>query len=200
MIFRTFIVSLLSLFFGLIFPSYGSVSAIQSSTGEDDTHWLIYWLIFSILTITENVAWPVLLWIPLYSEVKVAILAWLVLPQTKGALWVYEALVSPGLTKARSELTKFPALEKFLTQYDPSSATVQARSETENSMALSQRKAKLGSVSQDVVSAFSSSLDSIAGMSDIKQRVAAEKAFDRDIARLSKLVTGRQSTMSKKSI
>jgi hypothetical protein len=40
---------------------------------------------------------------------------------------VYEALVSPGLTKARSELTKFPALEKFLTQYDPSSATVQVR-------------------------------------------------------------------------
>lgn len=51
-----------SLFFGLVYPAYGSVAAVESNTGDDDTHWLIYWLIFSLLTIVENVAWPLLKW------------------------------------------------------------------------------------------------------------------------------------------
>lgn len=51
-----------SLFFGLVYPAYGSVAAIESNIGEDDTHWLIYWLIFSLLTIVENIAWPLLKW------------------------------------------------------------------------------------------------------------------------------------------
>lgn len=51
-----------SLFFGLVYPAYGSIAAIESSSSEDDTHWLIYWLIFSLITILENLAWPLLQW------------------------------------------------------------------------------------------------------------------------------------------
>lgn len=36
----------------------------------------------------------------------------------QGALWVYESLLAPGLKRGRSELAKFPALEKALTQFD----------------------------------------------------------------------------------
>ena len=36
----------------------------------------------------------------------------------QGALWVYESLLGPGLRRARTELSKFPALEKALTQFD----------------------------------------------------------------------------------
>lgn len=188
MSFRTFLVSVLSLFFGLIFPAYGSVAAIQSQTGEDDTHWLIYWLIFSILTILENILWPVLQWIPLYSEFKVAILAWLVLPQTKGALWVYESLLGPGLRRARTELSKFPALEKALTQFDQTiNAPVGARSVSQNAAEISQRKSKLETVTQEVGSAFSGTLSHIASIEDPKLRVNAEKTFDRDLNRLTKL-------------
>jgi len=195
MSFRTFTVSLLSLFFGLIFPSYGSVAAIQSDSGEDDTHWLIYWLIFSLLTITENVAWPLLQWIPLYSEVKVAILAWLVLPQTKGALWVYEALFSPGLKRARTEISKFPALENALKQLNGQPQKVQGRSDATNSMEISQRKSKLSAIARDIDSAFSSSLDKMATIADPSARDAAERAFDRDIAKLSKIVSGRKKVV-----
>lgn len=36
----------------------------------------------------------------------------------QGALWVYESILNPGLRRARTELTKFPALEKAITQFD----------------------------------------------------------------------------------
>jgi hypothetical protein len=195
MTFRTFTVSLLSLFFGLIFPAYGSVSAIQSETGEDDTHWLIYWLIFSILTIVENVAWPVLQWIPLYSEVKVAILAWLVLPQTKGALWVYEAILAPGLKRARTEASKFPALENALKQLQGTTHTVKSRSAATNSMEISQRRSKLSALTKDIDSALSSRLERMAGISDPTALDAAEKAFDRELAKLARVANGSQKSV-----
>ena len=43
---------------------------------------------------------------------------------TQGALWVYEALLSPTLKLARKELTKFPALEKAIYSIDRSGPVV----------------------------------------------------------------------------
>jgi receptor expression-enhancing protein 5/6 len=191
MTFRAVLISLLSLFFGLVYPAYGSVAAIESSTGEDDTHWLIYWLIFSIITILESVAWPILQWIPLYSELKVGLLAWLVLPQTKGALWVYEALLAPGLSRARVELAKFPALEKIIIREDPIATTT--RSETENEAALADKRAKLGAAMKNVDDAFETDLRRISELKDAKARVKAENAFDKDLARLNKVASARQA-------
>ena len=34
----------------------------------------------------------------------------------QGALWVYEALLAPGLKQARVELSKFPAIENAFKQ------------------------------------------------------------------------------------
>ena len=37
----------------------------------------------------------------------------------QGALWVYEAVLSPGLARARKELANFPAVQKALARFEP---------------------------------------------------------------------------------
>jgi receptor expression-enhancing protein 5/6 len=104
---------------GLAYPAYVTVNAIESPGTQDDTQWLIYWLIFSLVQLVEAVLWPVLKWLGgLYYLLKAATLAWLVLPQTKGAMWVYESVVSPTLKQVSQEARKVPALQKALDKLD----------------------------------------------------------------------------------
>jgi receptor expression-enhancing protein 5/6 len=104
---------------GLLYPAYVTVNAIESPGTQDDTQWLIYWLIFSLVQLLEAILWPVLKWLGgLYYLIKVVALAWLVLPQTKGATWLYEAVVSPTLKQLSTEARKVPALQKALDQLE----------------------------------------------------------------------------------
>eukprot|EP00891_Asterochloris_glomerata_P006917 jgi/Astpho2/6917/Aster-01784 len=114
--FRILLTSTLSLVFGLLFPAFHSFEAIESSTKTDDQQWLVYWLLYAILQMLESALWPVLKWIPLYKELKVGIIMWLVLPQTKGAAWLYEAVLRPAMHQLRIQMQKVPALERLLAQ------------------------------------------------------------------------------------
>lgn len=44
---------ILTLLIGTIYPMYMSFKAIESEEKEDDTQWLIYWVIYSTFTIAE---------------------------------------------------------------------------------------------------------------------------------------------------
>nr|CAB3483213.1 unnamed protein product [Digitaria exilis] len=76
---------------------YASVCAMESPTKVDDEQWLSYWIIYSFITLLEMVAEPVLYWIPIWYPVKLLFVAWLVLPQFKGASFIYEKLVREQL-------------------------------------------------------------------------------------------------------
>ncbi|CAA7400559.1 unnamed protein product [Spirodela intermedia] len=81
---------------------YASVRAIESPSSVDDEQWLAYWILYSFLTLTEMVAEPVLNWFPMWYHVKVAFMAWLVLPQFRGAAFVYERFVRQQIRKYSS--------------------------------------------------------------------------------------------------
>ncbi|XP_020237081.1 HVA22-like protein e isoform X1 [Cajanus cajan] len=77
----------------LLYPLYASVVAIESTSKLDDEQWLAYWIIYSFLTLMEMVLQSLLEWIPIWYDVKLLVVAWLVLPQFKGATFLYERFV-----------------------------------------------------------------------------------------------------------
>ncbi|BAT05812.1 Os08g0467500, partial [Oryza sativa Japonica Group] len=81
---------------------YASICAMESPTKVDDEQWLAYWILYSFITLLEMVAEPVLYWIPVWYPVKVLFVAWLVLPQFKGASFIYKKLVREQLRKYRA--------------------------------------------------------------------------------------------------
>jgi receptor expression-enhancing protein 5/6 len=75
---------------------------MESPSKVDDEQWLSYWIIYSFITLLEMLAEPLLYWIPVWYPVKLLFVAWLVLPQFKGASFIYEKLVREQLSKYRA--------------------------------------------------------------------------------------------------
>lgn len=84
----------------LLYPLYASIMAIESPYKEDDQQWLTYWVLYSLVSLMEMAAGPVLAWIPFYSTIKLIIASWLVLPQFRGGIILYEKFVRPYLNAA----------------------------------------------------------------------------------------------------
>ncbi|KAH0682201.1 hypothetical protein KY289_019953 [Solanum tuberosum] len=83
----------------LIYPLYASIVAIESTSKLDDEQWLAYWILYSFLTLVEMLFQPILNWIPIWYDVKLIGVAWLVLPQFRGATFIYETYVREKLMK-----------------------------------------------------------------------------------------------------
>ncbi|XP_078179975.1 HVA22 homolog E [Carex rostrata] len=83
----------------LLYPLYASICAIESTTKVDDEQWLAYWILYSFITLMEMVSEPVLTWIPIWYPMKLAFVAWLVLPQFRGASFIYERFVRQQIRK-----------------------------------------------------------------------------------------------------
>ncbi|KAL7099320.1 hypothetical protein ACP275_09G076500 [Erythranthe tilingii] len=83
----------------LLYPLYASVVAIESTSKLDDEQWLAYWILYSFITLAEMVLLPALEWIPIWYDLKLAFVAWLVLPQFRGAAFIYEKFVREKLIK-----------------------------------------------------------------------------------------------------
>ncbi|KAL5724397.1 HVA22-like protein d [Ranunculus cassubicifolius] len=83
----------------LLYPLYASVMAMESTSKVDDEQWLAYWIFYSFLTLVEIVLEPVLTWIPIWYTVKLGLVAWLVLPQFRGAAFMYNTFVREKLLK-----------------------------------------------------------------------------------------------------
>ncbi|KAL1541807.1 HVA22-like protein e [Salvia divinorum] len=81
----------------LLYPLYASVVAIESTSKVDDEQWLAYWILYSFLTLMEMLLLPLLEWIPIWYDLKLGFVAWLVLPQFRGAAFIYEKFVREKL-------------------------------------------------------------------------------------------------------
>lgn len=184
MTFRTLLTGVLSLGFGLLFPAYGSFTAIESSGTEDDTQWLVYWLLYSLLQGFEKFAWPVLQWIPLYGEVRVAVLIWLVLPQTKGATWMYEAVVGPLFSRILNEAVKIPAIDRMVNQTDSNSGRGQGQGRGAGGS--TDFGSKIQSTLQNVGSTLQQSASKIQSGNPTQQR-RAEARLNKDLQKIDNI-------------
>ncbi|KAH8269426.1 hypothetical protein KR018_002949 [Drosophila ironensis] len=85
---------------GVLYPAYISIHAIESSTKQDDTKWLIYWVTFGIFTVIEFFSGLLTSVIPFYWLLKCVFLIWCMLPtEQNGSTIIYNKLVRPYFLK-----------------------------------------------------------------------------------------------------
>jgi receptor expression-enhancing protein 5/6 len=94
----------LSSIVGFAYPAFKSFQAIETKHKGDDTQWLVYWVIFAFFSIMETFVDLLLYWIPFYYAFKLAFLLWAMLPQTKGAKFVYDNFLKDLLKKNESRI------------------------------------------------------------------------------------------------
>lgn len=83
----------------LLYPLYASVRAMESPSKLDDEQWLAYWILYSFVTLMEMVLESLIYWIPIWYELKLLFIAWLVLPNFRGAAFIYDKFVREQLRK-----------------------------------------------------------------------------------------------------
>jgi len=89
---------------GFLYPAFKSFEAIESKQKGDDTQWLIYWVVYAFFSIIEVFVDFLIYWIPFYYAFKLAFLLWAMLPQTKGAKFLYDNFLKDFLKKNESKI------------------------------------------------------------------------------------------------
>jgi membrane protein YqaA with SNARE-associated domain len=103
---------------GFLYPAYVTVKLVGANTDEKDEEskfWLKYWMVYGVFYVSETVLIDVFRMIPHYYLLKIAMLAWLIHPETQGASVVYEKTVRAGLKKCEAKIDeKVEKLKKTL--------------------------------------------------------------------------------------
>uniref|UniRef100_G1KLF8 Receptor expression-enhancing protein n=1 Tax=Anolis carolinensis TaxID=28377 RepID=G1KLF8_ANOCA len=80
--------------------SHGLLDHLQAS----GVKWMMYWIIFALFTTAETFTDIFLCWFPFYYELKIAFVAWLLSPYTKGSSLLYRKFVHPTLSSKEKEI------------------------------------------------------------------------------------------------
>lgn len=89
---------------GFVYPAFKTFEAIESKVRAEDTQWLIYWVVYAFFSIMEVFIDFLLYWIPFFYAFKLAFLLWAMLPQTKGAKFLYDSFLKDFLKKNESKI------------------------------------------------------------------------------------------------
>ncbi|XP_043368634.1 receptor expression-enhancing protein 1 isoform X3 [Dermochelys coriacea] len=81
-------------------PRHGVMDHLQASCVK----WMMYWIIFALFTTAETFTDLFLCWFPFYYELKIAFVAWLLSPYTKGSSLLYRKFVHPTLSSKEKQL------------------------------------------------------------------------------------------------
>ncbi|XP_073722787.1 receptor expression-enhancing protein 3 [Misgurnus anguillicaudatus] len=96
-----------ALVFGNLYPAYYSYKAVKTKNVKEYVRWMMYWIVFALYTVVETITDMTVSWFPLYYEIKVAFLIWLLSPYTRGASVIYRKLLHPLLTSREREIDDY---------------------------------------------------------------------------------------------
>ncbi|KAF5768645.1 hypothetical protein HanRHA438_Chr14g0649211 [Helianthus annuus] len=96
----------LVLILGYAYPAFECFKTIESpGVGNADLRfWCQYWVIVAILTVFERVGDMFISWVPMYGELKLALIIYLWYPKTKGTGFVYDALLRPFIVRHETDI------------------------------------------------------------------------------------------------
>uniref|UniRef100_A0A672KWD0 Receptor expression-enhancing protein n=1 Tax=Sinocyclocheilus grahami TaxID=75366 RepID=A0A672KWD0_SINGR len=95
------------LVFGNLYPAYCSYKAVKTKNVKEYVRWMMYWIIFALFTVVETVTDLTVAWFPLYYEIKVAFVIWLLSPYTRGASVIYRKALHPLLSSKEREIDDY---------------------------------------------------------------------------------------------
>ncbi|GKY94132.1 hypothetical protein MPSEU_000379300 [Mayamaea pseudoterrestris] len=127
-------VSSLSRLIGFAYPAFKSFQAIETKIKGDIVQWQVYWIIFSLFQLLEVFKVTLVYWIPFYFAFKLAFLLWLMLPQTKGATFMYDSFLKDFLKKpSKIDVAMADAKKKgsAVASSDPSNAAFAETTESD---------------------------------------------------------------------
>ncbi|KAJ9541441.1 hypothetical protein OSB04_027947 [Centaurea solstitialis] len=107
------ITSSLVLVLGYAYPAIECFKTIEKrDVGNAELRfWCQYWVIVAILTVFERVGDVFISWVPMYGELKLALIIYLWSPKTKGTGFVYDTLLRPFIVRHETDIEK--SLKQF---------------------------------------------------------------------------------------
>ena len=90
---------------GFLYPMYMSIKALETDDKDDDTQWLMYWVVFSFFSVIEFFTDILVGWIPAYWFFKCIFLLWC-MSGLNGAEKVYRVVILPWYKKNVDKLDK----------------------------------------------------------------------------------------------
>jgi len=95
----------ISLGLGTLYPAYASYKAVRTKNVKEYVKWMMYWIVFALFTALETFtdfffAW----WFPLYYEMKIIVLVYLLSPYTHGSSILYRKFVHPTLVQREERI------------------------------------------------------------------------------------------------
>ncbi|KAG5266459.1 hypothetical protein AALO_G00232330 [Alosa alosa] len=93
--------------FGTLYPAYYSYKAVRTKNVKEYVRWMMYWIVYALYTVVETITDTSLSWFPLYYELKVAFVIWLLSPYTRGASLIYRKFLHPLLASKEREIDDY---------------------------------------------------------------------------------------------
>jgi len=92
---------------GILLPTFFSIKAIESKEEDDDKLWLTYWTIYALFSFLDLFVGWILKIIPFYFIIKLVFLVWCFMPNTKGAVIIYDKIIKPFFLKNEGIIDKY---------------------------------------------------------------------------------------------
>lgn len=91
----------------IVYPAFWSMKAIESKDADDDKQWLTYWTMYSLFVLIELFFGWALHLIPFYFFIKLVFLVWLFMPNTQGAVFIYNKFLQKIFLKYEKDLDNY---------------------------------------------------------------------------------------------
>ncbi|XP_047233061.1 receptor expression-enhancing protein 3 isoform X1 [Girardinichthys multiradiatus] len=95
------------LLFGTLYPAYYSYKAVKTKNVKEYVRWMMYWIVFALYSVVETITDLTVAWFPLYYELKIAFVIWLLSPYTRGASLIYRKCLHPLLSSKEREIDEY---------------------------------------------------------------------------------------------
>ncbi|GIY95966.1 receptor expression-enhancing protein 5 [Caerostris extrusa] len=90
---------------GFGYPAYVSLIALETSSKDDDTKWLTYWVTFACFSLVEFFSDFIVSFVPFYWLAKCLFLIWCFAPiENNGSRFLYGRVIRPIFLKNRKNI------------------------------------------------------------------------------------------------